>query len=147
MAATVYERDNWDGDGCEMSLEKWILAASIFFTLIPSRSIRQILAKFFWSWILKDCIEIHEKEWKVVVLCSRHSQNVGANSNNNDNNNICIFFIFIKYMDKPLNVWEKKVIIIDNVLTIKILFTINSLWKKTISSKHYLQFLSLKKNT
>ena len=48
-------------------------------------------------------------------------------------------------MDKPLNVWEKKVIIIDNILTIKILFTINSLWKKTISSKHYLQFLSLKK--
>ena len=36
-------------------------------------------------------------------------------------------------------------IIIDNILTIKILFTINSLWKKTISSKHYLQFLSLKK--
>ena len=36
-------------------------------------------------------------------------------------------------------------IIIDNILTIKILFTINSL-KKTISSKHYLQFLSLKKH-
>ena len=30
------------------------------------------------------------------------------------------------------------------MLTIKILFTINSL-KKTIPSKHYLQFLSLKK--
>ena len=43
-------------------------------------------------------------KWKApVVLCSRHSQNLGAN-NNNDNNNICIFFIFIKYMDKPLNV-------------------------------------------
>ena len=31
------------------------------------------------------------------------------------------------------------------MLTIKILFTINSLKKKTIPSKHYLQFLSLKK--
>ena len=31
---------------------------------------------------------------------------------------------------------------IDNILTIKILFTINSLLKKTISLKHYLQFLS-----
>ena len=30
---------------------------------------------------------------------------------------------------------------IDNVLTIKILFIINSLLKKSISSKHYLQFL------
>ena len=33
---------------------------------------------------------------------------------------------------------------IDNIPTIKILFTINSL-KKTISSKHYLQFLPFKK--
>ena len=50
-------------------------------------------------------------------------------------------------MGKPLNVWEKinNNIIIDNILIIKTLFTINSLWKKTISSKHYLQFLSLKK--
>ena len=37
---------------------------------------------------------------------------------------------------------------IDNILTIKFLFTINSLKKKkTISSKHYLLFLSLKKNS
>ena len=34
---------------------------------------------------------------------------------------------------------------IDNILTIKILFTIDSLKKKSISSKHYLQFFSLKK--
>ena len=33
------------------------------------------------------------------------------------------------------------------MLTIKILFTINSLLKKAISSKHYLQFLSFKKKT
>ena len=31
------------------------------------------------------------------------------------------------------------------MLTIKILFTINSLKRKTIPSKHYLQFLSFKK--
>ena len=31
------------------------------------------------------------------------------------------------------------------MLTMKILFTINSLLKKPFSSKHYLQFLSLKK--
>ena len=32
------------------------------------------------------------------------------------------------------------------MLTIKILFTANSLLKKTILSKHHLQFLSFKKN-
>ena len=38
------------------------------------------------------------------------------------------------------------IIILITVLTIKILFSINSL-KRTILSKHYLQFLSFKKNT
>ena len=56
----------------------WILAASHSITLIPSRSIRQMLVTFFWSSILKDCIEVQEKKKKVVVLCSRPSQNVGA---------------------------------------------------------------------
>ena len=36
-------------------------------------------------------------------------------------------------------------ILLITMLTIKILFTITSLKKKTISSKHYLQFLPLKK--
>ena len=35
--------------------------------LIPSRLIRQMLANFFWSWILKDCINVEEKKRKVVV--------------------------------------------------------------------------------
>ena len=28
------------------------------------------VANFFWSWILKDCIESQEKKIKVIVLCS-----------------------------------------------------------------------------
>ena len=50
------------------------------------------------------------------------------NNNNNDNNNFLM---------------EKK-FLLTTMLTIKILFTINSLEKKkkTIHSKHYLQFLS-----
>ena len=47
--------------------------------LIPSRSIRLILAIFFWSSILKDCNEVQEKKKKVVkivVLRSRPPQNV-----------------------------------------------------------------------
>ena len=47
-----------------------------------------------------------------------------------------------------LHVWYPVsiIIIIENILTIKILFTINSPVKKWFSSKHCLQFLSLKKH-
>ena len=55
------------------SLKIRILAASNFIALIPSRSIRQILPFFFWSWILKDYIEVQQKEKKFVVLCSATS--------------------------------------------------------------------------
>ena len=44
--------------------------------LIPSRLIRTNVGEFFWSWILKDCIKVHEKKKKVVVMCSRPRQNV-----------------------------------------------------------------------
>ena len=45
--------------------------------LTPSRPIRQMVEKFFGSWIIiiKDCIEIQVKEKKVVVLCCRPQQN------------------------------------------------------------------------
>ena len=33
------------------------------------------VCKFFWSWILKNCIKCQEKRNKVVVLCSCHWQN------------------------------------------------------------------------
>ena len=36
--------------------------------------------KFFWSWILKDCIQVQEKKKKVVVFCSRPRQNVKLGS-------------------------------------------------------------------
>ena len=59
------------------SLKIRILAASNFIALIPSRSIRQILPFFFWSWILKDYIEVQQKEKKFVVLCSATSSTKG----------------------------------------------------------------------
>ena len=34
------------------------------------------VGKCLWSWILKDCIKVPEKENKIVVLCSRPRQNV-----------------------------------------------------------------------
>ena len=55
------------------SLKIWIRAASNFIALIPSRSIRQILPFFVWSWILKDNIEVQQKEKKFVALCSATS--------------------------------------------------------------------------
>ena len=57
-------------------LKKWIRAASNFIAFIPCRSIRQMLAIFFWSWVLKDCIKVQEKKKKIAVLCSRPRQNV-----------------------------------------------------------------------
>ena len=45
----------------ETSLKKWRRVAANFIALIPSCSIRQMLAIFFWIWILKDCIEVQEK--------------------------------------------------------------------------------------
>jgi len=33
-------------------------------------------SKFFWRWILKDCIEVREKTKKAVVLCSCPTKNV-----------------------------------------------------------------------
>ena len=49
--------------------------------LFQTRSIRQInVGKFFWSWILKDCIKVQEKKKKVVVSCScpREKVNLGV---------------------------------------------------------------------
>ena len=34
------------------------------------------VGKLLWSWILKDCFKVREKEEKTVVLCSRPRQNV-----------------------------------------------------------------------
>ena len=58
------------------SLKMGIWASSNIIALIPSRSIRQMLPIFFWSWILKDYMEVQEKKSKVVVLCSRFTENV-----------------------------------------------------------------------
>ena len=63
---------NNDGDGCKKVKSrcfKLYCAYSILFSLSN-------FSNFFWSWILKDCIEVQEKKHKVVVLCLRSSQNV-----------------------------------------------------------------------
>ena len=69
-----------DGDGYENVTKKWICAASNFIALIPSRLIRQMMANFCWSWILKDSIKVPEEKKKVVVFCSRPRQNVKLGS-------------------------------------------------------------------
>ena len=71
---------NDDGDGYENVTKKWICAASNFITLIPSRLIRQMMANFCWSSILKDSIKVPEEKKKVVVFCSRPRQNVKLGS-------------------------------------------------------------------
>ena len=50
------------------SVKKCVRAGSNFIAFIPSRS---NAGEFVWSWILKDCIKVQEKQKRVVVLCSR----------------------------------------------------------------------------
>ena len=66
-----------DGDGYEnVSLKVKSRCFKNVTALIPSRSIRQMLAIFVWIWILKIFIKVQEKKTKVVVVCSRPPQNV-----------------------------------------------------------------------
>ena len=48
------------------SLKKWICTASNFIALIPSRVTSSNVGKCFWSWILKDCINVQEKKRKLL---------------------------------------------------------------------------------
>ena len=64
---------NIDGDGYENVTWK---VNSRCFKLYCAYSISFNSSKvgnLFWSWILKDCIEVQEKKKKVVVLCSPSS--------------------------------------------------------------------------
>ena len=64
------------GEGYENITWKWIRAAPNFNALSPST-----VGKFFWSWILKYCMEGQEKKQKVVVLRqARPSQNLKLGS-------------------------------------------------------------------
>ena len=68
---------NNEGDGYEKATlkVKSRRAASNFIAFIPSFSSSNV-GNCFWSWILKDCIEVQEKKPKSVVLGSRSPQNV-----------------------------------------------------------------------
>ena len=72
----IREVSNNDGDGLLRKRHLKSRAASNFIALIPSRLIRQMLAIFFWRWILTDCVKILEKKKKVVVLCVHPQKNV-----------------------------------------------------------------------
>ena len=59
------------------SLKKWIRAASNFIAPIPSRLIRQMLAKIFLELESKGLyFKVQEKEKGGFVLCSRPRRNV-----------------------------------------------------------------------
>ena len=59
----------------KLSLKKWICTTSNLMACIPSCYLSNV-GKCFWSWILKDCIEVQEKKKKVVILCSCPPQDV-----------------------------------------------------------------------
>ena len=69
--ATLNRELQWTATAAKTSLQKWIRTASNFIALISSMSIGQNnVGSFFWSWILKNCIEVQEEEKKVVVAFS-----------------------------------------------------------------------------
>ena len=59
-----------------MPITKWSRTASNFIELIPTLHFNKYVGKFFWSWILQDCIKVQEKKNKVVVLSSCPLQNM-----------------------------------------------------------------------
>ena len=71
---------NGDGDGYENVTWK---VKSRYFKIYRAYSISfnsSNVGNFFWSWILKDCIEVQEKKKKVAILSSRPPQNVKLGS-------------------------------------------------------------------
>ena len=69
-----------DGDGYENVTWK---VKSRYFKIYHAYSISfnsSNVGSFFWSWILKDCIEVQEKKKKVAILSSRPPQNVKLGS-------------------------------------------------------------------
>ena len=67
---------NKDSDGYENVSQK---VCSRCFKLCRAYSISFFtsdVGEFFWSWILKNCIKVQEKEKRVVVVGSRSPQNV-----------------------------------------------------------------------
>ena len=73
---TLKNLSNNDGDDYEnvtqngnLSVFKHYRAYSISFN-------SSNVGNFFWSWILKDYMEVREKKKKIVVLCSRLTENV-----------------------------------------------------------------------
>ena len=74
---------NNDGDGYENV--SWKMNSGCF-KLYRAYSVSfssSNVGRFFWSWILKDCIEVQKKKRKVVVLCSLQSpQNVELRQRN-----------------------------------------------------------------
>ena len=57
------------------SVKKWIRATSNIYLAYSNSFNSSNVGKFYWSWILKDCMKVQEKKKKVVVLSSRRQQN------------------------------------------------------------------------
>ena len=77
---TLRSLSNKDGDGYENVTEK---VNSQCFKQYHAYSISfssSNVANIFWSWIIKDCIEVEETKKKVVVLCSRPQQTLKLGS-------------------------------------------------------------------
>ena len=67
---------NDDGDGYENVTWKVNLRCFKLYRAYSISFNSSNFGKFYYSWIVKDCIKVQEEKKKIVVFCSRPRQNV-----------------------------------------------------------------------
>ena len=77
---TLGSLSNKEGDGYENVTEKVNSHCFKPYHAYPISFSSSNGANMFWSWIIKDWIEVQEKKKKVVHLCSRPQQNLKLDS-------------------------------------------------------------------
>ena len=76
MLEALSRRSINDGHGCENVTLK-VNSRRLKLNRANSISFNSSnVGKFFWGWILKDCVKVQEKKKEGVVLCPRTLQNV-----------------------------------------------------------------------
>ena len=71
---------NDDGDGYENVTWKVNLRCFKLYRAYSISFNSSNFGKFYYSWIVKDCIKVQEEKKKIVVFCSRPRQNVKLGS-------------------------------------------------------------------
>ena len=74
LVVPLESSSNKDGDGYENVTQRVNSRNFKLYRAYSNSFNLSNVGRFFWSWILKDCIKVQEEKMKVVVLCSRPRQ-------------------------------------------------------------------------